>query len=78
MLDARRPRRRLLELPRPIIDNDELDKLMHVEEGRLRLEGPHHLDGLYPVAEGGDGLRAAIERIRDRVLRGDRRRARRS
>jgi glutamate synthase (NADPH) large chain len=42
----------------PILDNDELAKLLHIDDDG----GPSRLpavvvDGLYPVAEGGDGLR---------------------
>ncbi len=54
---------KLMEIPRPIIDNDELDKLKHVEEadfGWKAVSIPCH----YPVAEGGPGLRAALDRVR--------------
>ena len=54
---------RLLELPRPILDNDELDKLRHVSEAGFGWDA-HTIRCLYPVAEGGEGLRAALDRIR--------------
>ncbi len=54
---------RLLEIPRPIIDNDELDKLKHVEEAGFGWKA-RAISCLYPVADGGDGLRAALDRIR--------------
>ena len=54
---------RLLEIPRPIIDNDELDKLKHVEEAGFGWKA-RTISCLYPVREGGEGLRAALARIR--------------
>jgi len=54
---------RLLELPFPVIDNDELAKLEHVAEAGVGFEA-RRISCLYPVAEGGDGLRAALDRIR--------------
>ncbi|NQY55034.1 MAG: glutamate synthase large subunit [Ilumatobacteraceae bacterium] len=57
---------RQLALPFPIIDNDELSKIVHINDN-----GEHPglqaavLSGLYRVAEGGDGLRRALERICD-------------
>jgi len=55
---------RLIELPRPILDNDELAKLEHVEEAHLGFR-TKRISCLYPVAEGGQGLRRALDRIRD-------------
>jgi glutamate synthase (NADPH/NADH) large chain len=55
---------RLLALPFPIIDNDELAKIIHIDD-----DGEHPgleakvLSGLYRVAEGGDGLRTALDRV---------------
>jgi glutamate synthase (NADPH/NADH) large chain len=54
---------RLLEIPRPIIDNDELDKLKHVGEAGFGWSS-RTISCLYPVREGGEGLRAALDRIR--------------
>ena len=53
----------LLEIPRPIIDNDELDKLKHVEEAGFGWKA-RTISCLYPVAEGGGGLVRALERVR--------------
>ncbi len=55
---------RQLALPFPIIDNDELAKIIHIND-----DGNHPglqarvLSGLYRVADGGDGLRTALDRI---------------
>ena len=53
---------RQLYLPRPVIDNDELAKILHVHE-----EVPDWrtevISCLYPVAEGGDGLRRALDDV---------------
>ncbi len=54
---------RLLEIPRPIIDNDELDKLRHVAEAGFGWSA-RSVSCLYPVAEGGAGMSAALDRIR--------------
>ena len=59
---------RQLVLPFPIIDNDDLARIIHIDE-----DGTHpHLasvvvGGLYRVAEGGAGLRAALDRVREEV-----------
>ncbi len=55
---------RQLALPFPIIDNDELAKIIHIND-----EGAHPglqakvLSGLYRVADGGNGLRTALDAI---------------
>ena len=59
---------RQLSLPFPIIDNDDLAKIIHIND-----DGTHpHLQsvvvgGLYRVADGGDGLRAALDNVRTLV-----------
>ncbi len=53
---------RLLEIPRPVIDNDELDKLRHVEESGFGWKA-RTIACLFPVADGGDGLRRALQRV---------------
>jgi glutamate synthase (NADPH/NADH) large chain len=63
ILDPKPESSRLLHIPRPILDNDELEKLRHVEEVGFGW-GAETISCLYPVAEGGAGLRAALERIR--------------
>src|SRR5215470_1999462 len=55
-----------VELPFPIIDNDELAKLVHIDKDGDRPEfAAHVISGLYKVADGGAGLRAALDRARD-------------
>jgi glutamate synthase (NADPH/NADH) large chain len=55
---------RQLSLPFPIINNDELAKIIHINDDGTRpgLQA-RVLSGLYRVADGGDGLQAALERI---------------
>jgi glutamate synthase (NADPH/NADH) large chain len=59
---------RQIVLPFPIIDNDELAKLVYIDE---RGETPGFrsfaIDGLYPVAGGGQAMHDALERIRTEV-----------
>jgi len=55
---------RQLALPFPIIDNDELAKIIHIDD-----DGEHPglrstvISCLYRVADGGEGLRAALDRV---------------
>ncbi|HKY15570.1 MAG TPA: glutamate synthase large subunit [Microthrixaceae bacterium] len=63
VLDPRPESARLLEIPRPIIDNDELDKIRHVEEAGFGFRS-RSISCLFPVAEGGAGLRGALDRVR--------------
>jgi glutamate synthase (NADPH/NADH) large chain len=56
---------RQIHLPRPVIDNDELAKLVHIDD----YEGLSDfrtvvIPCLFPVAEGGDGLRRALDEVR--------------
>jgi glutamate synthase (NADPH/NADH) large chain len=59
---------RQLLLPFPIIDNDDLAKIIHIND-----DGTHpHLaavvvSGLYRVADGGKGLRTALDAVRSEV-----------
>jgi glutamate synthase (NADPH) large chain len=54
-----------VELPFPIIDNDELAKLVHIDQDGDRPEfAAHVISGLYQVAGGGDALRDALDRVR--------------
>jgi len=51
-------------LPYPVIDNDDLAKLLYVNEhGETPGFRGFAVDGLFPVAEGGPGLKAAIEKV---------------
>ena len=59
---------RQLSLPFPVIDNDDLAKIIHIND-----DGTHpHLQsvvvgGLYRVADGGAGLKAALDNVRTLV-----------
>ncbi|HEV8558192.1 MAG TPA: glutamate synthase large subunit [Actinophytocola sp.] len=56
---------RHIMLPYPVIDNDELAKLIHVnDDGDLPGYACTVIPGLYEVDGGGPALRAAIERVR--------------
>ncbi|MGB1085038.1 MAG: glutamate synthase central domain-containing protein, partial [Ilumatobacteraceae bacterium] len=59
---------RQLVLPFPIIDNDELAKIIHAagEGGREELVS-HTVRALYPVTSGGAGLERRLEEIFDEV-----------
>ncbi|MEI8001427.1 MAG: glutamate synthase large subunit [Actinomycetes bacterium] len=56
---------RQIELPYPIIDNDELAKLVSIDEdGSFPELRAHIIKGLYRVAGGGAALREALDRVR--------------
>ncbi|WP_436500743.1 glutamate synthase large subunit [Actinokineospora sp. HUAS TT18] len=56
---------RHIQLPYPVIDNDELAKLIHVnDDGDLPGYASTVLSGLYEADGGGQALAAAIERVR--------------
>ena len=59
---------RQIVLPMPVIDNDDLAKLLYVnEDGSTPGFRAFAIDGLFEVAGGGDALRDAIEDVRIRV-----------
>jgi len=59
---------RQIHLPRPVLDNDELAKLLHAsEDPELAEFKAVVLHGLYPVAGGGEALRSALEDVRRQV-----------
>jgi glutamate synthase (NADPH/NADH) large chain len=59
---------RQIVLPFPVLDNDELAKIVHVnDDGDLPGFSAVVVRGLYPVAGGGPALAEAIERIRREV-----------
>ncbi|MFT7647615.1 MAG: glutamate synthase (NADPH/NADH) large chain [Candidatus Poriferisodalaceae bacterium] len=59
---------RQIVVPYPILSNEELAKVLYLnEDGDQPNFKTFAIDGLYPVADGGDGMRAAIEDIRQRV-----------
>jgi glutamate synthase (NADPH) large chain len=56
---------RHIQLPYPVIDNDELAKLIHVnDDGDLPGFSCTVLSGLYEVDGGGEALAKAVERVR--------------
>ncbi len=56
---------RQIELPFPIIDNDELAAIIHMDdEGDYPEFRAHVVSGLYRVAGGGAALREAMDRVR--------------
>ena len=56
---------RHITLPFPVIDNDELAKIRHVNrDGSHPLFQAHVIRGLYPVAGGGEALRERLDEIR--------------
>jgi glutamate synthase (NADPH/NADH) large chain len=59
---------RQIVLPMPVIDNDDLAKLLYVnEDGSTPGFRAFAIDGLFEVAGGGEALRSAIEDVRQRV-----------
>ncbi|RQN08575.1 glutamate synthase large subunit [Aeromicrobium camelliae] len=55
---------RMLQLPFPVIDNDELAKIRHMNrDGDMPGFSVHVVRGLYDVHGGGDALRAKIDEI---------------
>ena len=66
---------RQVVLPHPIITNDELAKLLYInDDNDMPGFKPFAIDGLYQVAEGGDGLRRALDEVRAEGERRHRRR----
>ncbi|MGI5159489.1 glutamate synthase large subunit [Microbispora sp. CA-102843] len=61
---------RRLVLPYPVIDNDELAKIIHInDEGALPGFQPYVVSGLFDAAGGGDALVRRLEEIRQEVSR---------
>jgi glutamate synthase (NADPH/NADH) large chain len=59
-----------LVLPTPILDNEQLAKIIHInDEGSLPYLDAHVVHGLYDVASGGDALEHRLEEICDEVSR---------
>ena len=57
---------RTVHLDRPVIDDDELARLAGIDgPGGLGDFRAETLTGLYPVAEGGEGLRRALQALRE-------------
>lgn len=61
---------RRLVLPTPILDNDELSKIIHIDdEGSLPHLQAYVVQGLYDVSGGGEALEARLEEINSEVSR---------
>ncbi len=59
---------RQVVIPHPILTNDELAKLLYInDDNDMPGFKPFAIDGLYRVAEGGAGLRRALEEVRAKV-----------
>ena len=59
---------RQIVLPSPIITNEDLAKLLYIDEdGDMGHFRPFAIDGLYPVTEGGEGMRRAIHDVFHKV-----------
>jgi len=59
---------RQIVVPHPILSNADLAKLLYInEDGDQPGFKPFAVDGLYPVEQGGDGLRRALDDVRARV-----------
>jgi glutamate synthase (NADPH) large chain len=59
---------RQLVVPFPVIDNDELAKILHInEDGDMPGFSAVKVHGLYPVNGGGEALRDALDRVRREV-----------
>ncbi len=68
LLDPQPESCRRVVVPRPILTNDELAKLLYLnEDGNYPELATFVIDGLYPVAEGGEGMRRALDDICTRV-----------
>ncbi|MHB1503097.1 MAG: glutamate synthase large subunit [Acidimicrobiales bacterium] len=68
LLDPTPASARQIVLPYPVIGNDDLAKLLYVNEhGETPGFKAFAIDGLFPVGGGGDALREAIESVRRRV-----------
>ncbi len=58
---------RMLELPSPILDNDELARLLHLDDDPRVAGYTGEASCLYRPADGGDGLRKALDELFDAV-----------
>jgi len=68
LLEATPASCRRIALAHVILDNDDLAKLIYInEDGNFPGFKPFVIDGLFRVAEGGAGLRQALDEIRARV-----------
>ena len=68
LLDAGPAHCRQVVVPFPVIDNDELAKILHIDaDGSLPWFSSARIKGLYPVAAGGEGLKRRLSEIFNEV-----------
>jgi glutamate synthase (NADPH/NADH) large chain len=68
LLDPTAASCRQIVLPMPVIDNDDLAKLLYInEDGQTPGYRAFAVDGLFEVSRGGEGLKDAIEGVRSQV-----------
>jgi glutamate synthase (NADPH) large chain len=61
---------RQIEIPYPIIDNDDLAKLISInEDGQYPHLKASVIYGLFPTAGGGEALREALDRVRQQAVK---------
>lgn len=61
---------RQISLEFPVIDNDQLAKIIHVNaDGNHPGLSAHVISGLFPIADGGSGLKERLEEIREEASR---------
>ncbi|MEX1177225.1 MAG: glutamate synthase large subunit [Nitriliruptor sp.] len=59
---------RQIVLPKPVLSNADLAKILYIDEdGEFPGFRSFAIDGLYPVAEGGDGMRRALDEVCEKV-----------
>src|SRR5262249_16382108 len=65
LLDPQPSSCRQIEMPYPILDNDELAKLIHInDDGQYPEFAAHTISGLYRVAGGAEAVREGMDRVR--------------
>ncbi len=68
LLDPQPSSCKQIELPSPIITNEDLAKILYInDDGDRGHFQPYAIDGLYPVAEGGAGMQKAIADVNAKV-----------
>ncbi|MGE3288843.1 MAG: glutamate synthase large subunit [Pseudonocardia sp.] len=68
LLDASPASCRTIALPFPVLDNDELARIMHInDDGELPGFASHTVSGLFVAADGGEGLVRRLDEIRAEV-----------
>jgi glutamate synthase (NADPH) large chain len=68
LLEATPAHCRTIVLPFPVLGNDDLAKILHInDDGEYPGFGSYTVRGTFPAAQGGDGLRARLAEIRAEV-----------